>query len=183
LEAATRELLAALREQAIIAPTAAPEAPSQELAPVSRVVELPPDMRLLHILGRGSSSPGFELVVRADPGPYDRAIIADRPYSDIAVLLNLDLGGVATLIDPGANVGTIAMAVAAAGSNVIAIEMLPGNCLRQNLEPPIAAKIRRLAAGKKYTLLTLAMVREPACVTLPENGIVQPRFLVRRHAG
>jgi FkbM family methyltransferase len=89
---------------------------------------LPPNLRLLHIPGAGN--PDFDLVVRADPGPYDRVMIAGHPYSDIAALLNLELGGAGTLIDLGANIGTVALPVAAAGSAVVAVEPLPGNCLR-----------------------------------------------------
>jgi FkbM family methyltransferase len=74
--------------------------------------------------------PGFDLVVRDDPGPFDKLLMAQRPYSEIALLLNRILDGDGTLIDLGANVGTVAMAVAAAGSAVLAVELLPGNCLR-----------------------------------------------------
>jgi FkbM family methyltransferase len=97
----------------------------------ARTIELPADMRLLHIPGIGN--PGFDLVVRSDPGPYDRTMIDQRPYSDIAMLLNMELGGTGTLVDLGANIGTISLPVAAAGSSVIAVELLPGNCLRLTL--------------------------------------------------
>lgn len=111
--------------------TAAPAPIAQ--VPISEPadIQLPAGMRELAIPGPGF--PGFKLVIFSDPGPYDRIILENRSYSPIAGLLNEELGGRGTLIDLGANIGTIAFPVAAAGSSVIAVELLPENCIRLTL--------------------------------------------------
>jgi FkbM family methyltransferase len=51
------------------------------------------------------------------------------PEANVQLIINL-LGGVGTLVDVGANIGTVAVPVAASGSSVVAIEMNPVNCLK-----------------------------------------------------
>jgi precorrin-6B methylase 2 len=51
------------------------------------------------------------------------------PDENAQLLMQL-LSGSGTLIDVGANIGTISVPVAARGSEVISIEMVPDNCLR-----------------------------------------------------
>jgi FkbM family methyltransferase len=47
-----------------------------------------------------------------------------------SVLLKKMLNGTGTLLDIGAHIGTIALPIAVTGSQVVAIEMNPANCLR-----------------------------------------------------
>lgn len=95
---------------------------------VPRAVVLPSDLQTISICGHGL--PSFDLVVSRDPGPYDQLQIKHRSYSQIARVLNAELRGTGTLIDLGANIGSISLPVAACGSHVIAVEMLPQNCLK-----------------------------------------------------
>lgn len=88
-------------------------------------------MQKIRILG--GTDPGFSIVVSSVPGNYEQYQISERPYSDIARFLNAELRGKGTLIDLGANIGTIALPVATKGSAVVAVEMLPQNCLKLTL--------------------------------------------------
>lgn len=72
-----------------------------------------------------------EIFVAAEnPGRFEQAMIAARPQNPIADLAKTLLCGQGTLIDVGANIGTVCVPVSKSGSNVLAIEMLPENCLR-----------------------------------------------------
>lgn len=91
-------------------------------------VVLPEDLMRVDIEdGEGNS---FALIVNRNPGLYEQHQIQYRPYSEIAQVLNRFLRGRGTLIDLGANIGTVTLPVALAGSHVIAVEMLPNNCLK-----------------------------------------------------
>jgi FkbM family methyltransferase len=118
VERVVREQLAALH--AATPPLAAEPA---RKAPAS--VPVPADLQLLRIAH--PTLPGFDIAIAAEPRPYERNILENRYYSEIARLLNAHLGGGGTLVDLGANIGTIALPVAAAGSRVIAVELLPQN--------------------------------------------------------
>jgi FkbM family methyltransferase len=70
----------------------------------------------------------FRVVVACEGrGPYEKSIAEVRWYSDIAELLCALLRGGGTLVDLGANIGTVCIPVAMAGSKVLAVEMLPQN--------------------------------------------------------
>lgn len=76
----------------------------------------------------------FDLVVsRESPGTYERAILATPHESENTRLIRCILGGAGTLIDLGANIGTIAIPIGCTGSRVLAVEMLPENCLKLGL--------------------------------------------------
>ena len=91
-------------------------------------------MHGLTALRFGEGPESFELFVDAkNPGPFDRVLIEDRPIPDTAALARAFLRGRGTLIDIGANVGTVAVSVAKSGSRVLAIELLPENCMRLRL--------------------------------------------------
>lgn len=75
----------------------------------------------------------FAIIGDVSPGPYERWLIDHRPFSPIAKLTRLLLNGKGTFLDVGANIGTISIPVAQHGSRVIAVEMLPQNCLKLNL--------------------------------------------------
>jgi FkbM family methyltransferase len=93
---------------------------------------LPPFLQSVEITAEDGQS--FWLVIAEESrGPYEQWILATRDYSEIARLLIAILRGRGTLIDLGANVGTVSMPVAMTGSRVLAIEMLPENCLKLNL--------------------------------------------------
>jgi FkbM family methyltransferase len=73
----------------------------------------------------------YRLVVAADGrGPFEQSIAESRWCSDIAPLLSALLQGAGTLIDLGANIGTVCVPVAMAGSKVLAVELLPQNVAR-----------------------------------------------------
>jgi FkbM family methyltransferase len=84
----------------------------------------------------------------------------------------LELGGTGTLIDLGANIGTIAMAVAAAGSNVIAVELLPSNCLRLMLAALVNgfSHVRVVQAAVSSTDGVLPFSGDEAWGTVVEDG-------------
>lgn len=75
----------------------------------------------------------FEVAISRQPDHYEQWLDTSRPFSAIAKILIQILQGHGTLIDVGANIGTISLPVANAGSRVLAIEMLPINCLKLNL--------------------------------------------------
>jgi FkbM family methyltransferase len=104
-----------------------------------RPFALPPEFHAVSITGHEGVA--FQIVVEGkDPPTYDRWVIDSKPYSDIARLLVQILSGGGTLIDLGANIGTICVPVAATGSRVIAVEMLPRNAMKLIL----AASLNRL---------------------------------------
>ena len=100
---------------------------------------LPPEFHAVSITGHEGAT--FQIVVEGkDPPAYDRWVIDTKYYSDVARLLVQILSGGGTLIDLGANIGTVCVPVAATGSRVIAIEMLPRNAMKLIL----AASLNRL---------------------------------------
>jgi FkbM family methyltransferase len=92
-------------------------------------VSLPAEFQTVSIAGdRGRH---FQVVVGAtNPPAYDRWIIETRYYSDIARLIVALLRGGGTLVDLGANLGTVCLPVCATGSRVLAVEMLPRNIMK-----------------------------------------------------
>ncbi len=76
----------------------------------------------------------FQMVVEAnDRSEYDQYVYQTRGYSELGRLFVRLLRGEGTLIDLGANIGTVCLPVAAAGNRVIAVEMLPANVLKLTL--------------------------------------------------
>jgi len=75
----------------------------------------------------------FDVVISKQPDHYEQWLETARPFSAIGKILIQILQGQGTLIDVGANIGTISLPVANAGSRVVSIEMLPINCLKLNL--------------------------------------------------
>ena len=74
------------------------------------------------------------MVLEADNlSQYDQWIFDNRFYGELARLFVQLLRGEGTLIDLGANIGTVCLPVAAAGSRVVAVEMLPSNSLKLTL--------------------------------------------------
>jgi FkbM family methyltransferase len=93
---------------------------------------LPPEFQTVSIAGHQGKQ--FQVVVDAtNPSSYEQWIIDSTYYSDIARLLVTLLGGSGTLIDLGANIGTVSLPVGTTGSRVIALEMLPGNAMKLTL--------------------------------------------------
>jgi FkbM family methyltransferase len=70
------------------------------------------------------------LMVADPPTQFDELAILQKNVSGLAVLLKKMLNGTGTLLDIGAHIGTIALPIAVTGSQVVAIEMNPANCLR-----------------------------------------------------
>jgi FkbM family methyltransferase len=93
---------------------------------------IPPEFAAISIAGDGETN--FRVVVEAsNPPSYDLWVSHAKPYSEIARLLIKMLRGNGTLIDLGANIGTVSLPVAVTGSRVIAIEMLPRNVMKLTL--------------------------------------------------
>lgn len=82
----------------------------------------------LHKIDDGNC-PAFELALPRDKGEYTAWLSTLTQNTDVALFALDYLGGGGTLIDVGANVGAICTPAAVAGSNVIAVEMLPENFL------------------------------------------------------
>src|SRR6516165_4753597 len=70
------------------------------------------------------------LMVADPPTQFDELAILQNKVCGLAVLLKKMLNGTGTLLDIGAHIGTIALPIAVTGSQVVAIEMNPANCLR-----------------------------------------------------
>jgi FkbM family methyltransferase len=70
------------------------------------------------------------LMVADPPTQFDELAILQKKVSGLAVLLKKMLNETGTLLDIGAHIGTIALPIAVTGSQVVAIEMNPANCLR-----------------------------------------------------
>ena len=96
---------------------------------LARPFTLPPEFQSVSIAGHEGIT--FQIIVEnKDPPTYDQWVIDSKYYSDVARLLVQILSGRGTLIDLGANIGTICVPVAATGSRVVAIEMLPRNAVK-----------------------------------------------------
>lgn len=72
----------------------------------------------------------FDIVVSEASDHFETWLEEFKPFSPIAKLFSLILGDSGTLIDVGANIGTISVPVANRGSRVVSVEMLPYNCLK-----------------------------------------------------
>ncbi len=72
----------------------------------------------------------YDLVFKASGSEYDNHIASLGGPDENARLLMKLLAGDGTLVDVGANIGTIAIPVSRSGTNVVAVEMHPENCLR-----------------------------------------------------
>jgi FkbM family methyltransferase len=72
----------------------------------------------------------FQLVLGNPLGRYDTIINTAKSLSHLARFFIGALGGSGALIDIGANIGTVSIPVALAGNRVLALEMLPQNCLK-----------------------------------------------------
>ena len=72
----------------------------------------------------------YDLVFKASGSDYDNGIASLAGPDENARLLMRLLAGDGTLVDVGANIGTIAIPVSRSGADVVAVEMHPENCLR-----------------------------------------------------
>jgi len=112
-----------------IAPTVRQPAARQQGGSGATDFELPPTLRAVE-LPAGDGRTYKLLVTRESPGPYDQWILSVPQLTENAKLIQSILNGSGTLIDLGANIGTIAVPIAITGSRVLAVEMLPQNCLK-----------------------------------------------------
>jgi FkbM family methyltransferase len=104
-----------------------PKAPDERR--MSSAFTLPPEFHPVSITGDDGLT--WQIVIEGEGAPaYDRWVAENKVNSEIARLLVHILSGGGTLIDLGANIGTICVPVAAAGSRVIAVEMLPRNTMK-----------------------------------------------------
>ena len=72
----------------------------------------------------------YDLVFKASGSDYDNWVASLAGPDENARLLMRLLAGDGTLVDVGANIGTIAIPVSRSGADVVAVEMHPENCLR-----------------------------------------------------
>lgn len=78
-----------------------------------------------------SSGRDLQLVLSESPGPYEAMFVEATAITDSIGAVVVDyLRGSGTLIDVGANIGTIALPVAMSGSNTVAIEMMASNVMK-----------------------------------------------------
>lgn len=75
----------------------------------------------------------FGIVMSEPLDHYEQWLADARPFSAIAKILIKILQNRGTLIDVGANIGTISIPVAKHGSRVVSVEMLPQNCMKLTL--------------------------------------------------
>jgi FkbM family methyltransferase len=101
--------------------------------------------------------PAYNLALPIEKGDYTRWVAATRHNSDVAVFVLDYLGGRGTFVDVGANIGTISIPSAVAGSHVIAVELLPANCFYYNLSimrnELNNVRLYQMAAGKERRLV------------------------------
>jgi FkbM family methyltransferase len=90
---------------------------------------LPAGLRTIEMMDEGDKSTCL-LMVADPPTQFDELVILQNKVSGPAVLLKKMLNGTGTLLDIGAHIGTVALPIAVTGSQVIAVEMNPANCLR-----------------------------------------------------
>src|SRR5436190_6210065 len=110
-----------------------PRPQSDPAVPTTRVVVLepyePPVGLRLHKMHALRTGRPYQIAFSVSDSEYESAIAAaDGPDINARLLMTV-LGGSGTLVDVGANIGSIAIPAAVAGSSVIAIEMSPPNCL------------------------------------------------------
>jgi FkbM family methyltransferase len=115
----------------------------------------------------GSRGRKFSIVLPRTKGKFaafvQRRLIANNRYDQLlhVGVLTLDyLKGSGTLVDVGANIGLLSIPAAVHGSRVIAIELLPENCLYLNLailENRLSnIAVFQLAAGADRGLVSFA---------------------------
>ena len=126
---------------------------------------LPSTFLSFPVEGKGGSQ--FQMVVVTDNRPqYDQHVFETGFYSELATLFVQLLRGEGTLIDLGANIGNVCLPVAATGTRVVAVEMLPANVLKLTL----AGLINHLYGSRES--LTLFRPPDPAIhLGLPATGI------------
>lgn len=73
-----------------------------------------------------------KMAVSTDRGPFDKFLEGHAELSINANIAIEYLNGKGTLIDIGANIGSISLPVAKSGSNVVSVEMLPDNVSKLN---------------------------------------------------
>lgn len=95
-------------------------------------IRLPPTLCPLPFVVDGRP---VTLVRSAEPSPYEQGLMAglDWGTNDVVWLLRRLLRRGGTLIDVGANIGLVTLPIAAHGIPVVALEMLPANCLKLQL--------------------------------------------------
>jgi len=71
----------------------------------------------------------YRLVIDVQPKTYDQWVI-DVPCAPDNARILARLIGSGTLVDLGANIGTVCIPCAIRGANILAIEMLPQNCAK-----------------------------------------------------
>lgn len=87
---------------------------------------LPADLQSITIADERGRE--YQLVVEAEnPGPYESWFITSRDYQENSRLMGVLLASGGTLIDVGANIGTICLPTAKQGARVIAVEVLDRN--------------------------------------------------------
>ena len=95
-------------------------------------IPLPPALQALELVAGGRA---LTVVRSALPSDYERGLMQglDWGTTDVVWLLRHLLRRRGTLIDVGANIGMVTLPLALDGTDVIACEMLPGNCLKLHL--------------------------------------------------
>jgi FkbM family methyltransferase len=111
----------------------------EQAPPTKAAFELPPQFQTFSV---GDGDERFQMVVETDPakrGQFDQWVFENPVVGELAQLFLRLLRGSGTLIDLGANIGTVCFPVAASGSRVVAVEMLPEN----NLKLALGALVNR----------------------------------------
>ena len=95
-------------------------------------ISLPPTLETLELVAGGRM---LTVVRSAVPSDYERGLMQglDWGTAEVVWLLRHLLRRRGTLIDVGANIGMVTLPLALDGTDVIACEMLPGNCLKLHL--------------------------------------------------
>lgn len=102
--------------------------PSSVIPPFNTLqYALPDAYRVVAI--KDESGRDYRIVVDVQPKTYDQIVIAGACMPGNALIL-ARLAKSGTLVDLGANIGTVCIPCAIHGLNIIAVEMLPQNCAK-----------------------------------------------------
>lgn len=137
-------------------------------------MNLPSDLQLIDFPQGVPDS--IKIAISVEKGVFDEIIAQQHGHSANVVLLKEIVKPHGTLIDIGANIGTIALPLARGGCNVVAIELLPSNI--QKLMTAVLAngfantRVVQAGVSSRDGLLHYSGTEAWGCVTAQGNEAV-----------
>jgi FkbM family methyltransferase len=139
------------------------DAPTQELPEMYEFIDID-----------DGNCPPYSLALPAEKRAYYQWIANVKCTPDIAWLVADYLKGGGTLIDVGANVGTICIPAAIMGSHVVAVELVPETVLYLSLSILMNrlenVRVFQMAAGENRRLIDFAGSEGNSCVVETGSG-------------